>query len=63
GRHRILLINWSDETQAMSFDCAAHGVSCSSVTDFWHDNKLPVNGGNLTVSLQPRSCLLVETQA
>ena len=63
GRHRVLLINWSDEPKAMSFDFAAHGIQCSTATDFWHDGKLPVANGVLTASVPPRGCLFAETDA
>ena len=61
GRHRVLLINWSDEPKAMSFDFAAHGIQCTTATDFWHDGRLPVVNGTLSATVPPRSCLLAET--
>ena len=55
GGHRLLLINWSDESREMEFDFAPHGIRPVSAVDFWNDATLPLDGSRLRTRIAPRS--------
>lgn len=56
--HRVLLINWSDETAVREIDLASLGISASSCVNFWTDEKISVENNCFRAELAPRSCLL-----
>ena len=58
--HRLLLINWSDETKEMTMDLASMGLSGRKVRDFWEEKPLPVKNGKITVVLAPHCALFAE---
>lgn len=57
--HRALLVNWSDEEQEMTMDLAQHNLSPASAVNFWNDQPVAINNGELSCVLKPHSCLLV----
>lgn len=60
GGWRVLLNNWSDEEQAMSFDLRNRDIDAVSATDFWEGTEIAVDNGEINTTLRPRSCLLAE---
>lgn len=58
--HRLLLINWSDETKEMTINLASLGLSGRKVTDFWEGNPVPVRNGKITALLAPHCALFAE---
>ena len=56
--HRVLLINWNDETGRYTFDLKPYGVQSIYAVNFWNDQMVPVTDGKISVELEPRSCLL-----
>ena len=56
--HRVLLINWSDESGFRELELASLGISASSAVNFWTGEKIPVERNCIRVELPPRSCLL-----
>ena len=56
-KHRVLLINWSDETKEMSFDLNKHGIASNEAVNFWNDKPVKVNQGKINLAIERRSCL------
>ncbi len=62
GRHRILLINWKDESEKHVFDLAEHGLDGTSAVNFWNDEPVVIENGRIEVELPARSCLFAEVE-
>lgn len=60
--HRVLLINWREESAELTMDLARAGVKGSKAVNFWNDKPVPVKNGKLSVELPPRSCLFATIQ-
>ncbi|HCE43272.1 MAG TPA: hypothetical protein DET40_06970 [Lentisphaeria bacterium] len=58
GGHRIMLTNWSDKEKTMSLDLKAHGIECSSLTDFWADGSTKIRNGIIVKKLKPHASYL-----
>ena len=58
--HRVLLINWTDEPGAVSFDLRVHGISNEQGRNFWTDEPVYARGGVITAELPAHGSLLVE---
>lgn len=57
---RVLLVNWGETAEQVSFDLAAHGVRAASATDFWAEKPVSISSGRLEFELAPHSCKLIE---
>ena len=60
GKHRLLLINFDDETKNMAFDFHAAGFEFEEATDFWTDEKISLNNGIIGKRLLPHQSFLIE---
>jgi len=60
--HRLLLINWTEQTAVHSFDLKAYHLAPTSVVNFWNDQSVPVNQGVIQAKIPPRSCLFAVIQ-
>ena len=56
--HRVLLINWSDESALREVNLASLGFTASSAVNFWNDELISVEHNCFQAELAPRSCLL-----
>jgi len=56
-KHRLLLINWTDEAITKSFDFNHYGIHASTAVNFWNDQKITLKNGCIQISIEPRSCL------
>jgi len=56
-KHRILLINWSDEAKEMTFNLNQYGINSNQAVNFWNDEAVKIDQGKITTILEPRSCL------
>lgn len=57
---RVLLVNWGETAEQVSFDLTAHGVRAASATDFWAEKPVSISSGRLEFELAPHSCKLIE---
>jgi Melibiase len=57
-KHRVLLINWSDEAKKMSFNLNQYGISTNEAVNFWNDEAVKINNNRIEATIEPRSCLL-----
>ncbi len=56
GETRLAVINWADAPATRRLSFAEMGLSAPpEVTDFWTDEKFPVEGGGLALSLAPHA--------
>jgi len=58
-KHRVLLINWTDEPEKHSFDLNDYGINATSAINFWNDQEVTLNNERIEVVIEPRSCLFV----
>jgi Melibiase len=56
-KHRVLLINWSDEAKEMSFNLNQYNINGKEAVNFWNDKPVKINQGRIEAVLEPRSCL------
>ncbi len=57
GKHRVLLINWTDEADEFVFDLNAYGIHAVNAVNFWNDQPVPLTNDRIETTLKPRSCL------
>ncbi len=60
GGMRLLLVNWEDEPQTLSFDLRDRDIPDGRPHDFWTDEPVAVRHGHLTADLPPHACRLVD---
>jgi len=58
--HRLLLINWRDDSQTMRINLKRLGIESRTGKNFWTDAPITIDQGWLEAEFAPTSCLLVQ---